>query len=398
MFQPMKVGLQEASHTEASCVYTKSPARHCLNLYCRTWQRCTVKPRAITTSNKYPLYFHHMKIFTLLFLLFVCQLGAAQSPELALREFASGQIKKGVRSIGMGGDGATWGNYSLVYRDSSTGLLDAGNTSYTNGNNFSFTAVGVTTPTLWHRLTIYAIALSQNANNISSVLKSPGFGNTAIQTTGHGNNQAIFVKSAMPIGKKFAAGILLSYERSQFDGVSTSDNSKSVSYHTNWLPSGGFGVSYQATAKILFGLRAILNNDKEVRVDNSGTATGRASSQEYRLGASLVAWKGAILDAGLNWRKTQNKIRNATTTAVEPNIGFEQNLWQRHFAFRFGLDETSETAGISLKFLPLVADIAYVHNLGMSRIKDVFGTSSNSVLATLVFNFEHYLKARKHGS
>ncbi|MDE3250040.1 MAG: hypothetical protein KGO82_15360, partial [Bacteroidota bacterium] len=97
-----------------------------------------------------------MKIFTLLFLLFVCQLGAAQSPELALREFASGQIKKGVRSIGMGGDGATWGNYSLVYRDSSTGLLDAGNTSYTNGNNFSFTAVGVTTPTLWHRLTIYA--------------------------------------------------------------------------------------------------------------------------------------------------------------------------------------------------------------------------------------------------
>ena len=52
-----------------------------------------------------------------------------QNPEFSLREFASGQIKKGVRSIGMGGDGATWGNYSLVWRDSSTALLDAGVTA-----------------------------------------------------------------------------------------------------------------------------------------------------------------------------------------------------------------------------------------------------------------------------
>src|SRR5712691_11114355 len=33
----------------------------------------------------------------------------AQSPELSIREFSSGQMKKGVRSIGFGGDGATWG-------------------------------------------------------------------------------------------------------------------------------------------------------------------------------------------------------------------------------------------------------------------------------------------------
>lgn len=33
----------------------------------------------------------------------------AQSPELAIRELAWGQIKKGVRAIGFGGDGATWG-------------------------------------------------------------------------------------------------------------------------------------------------------------------------------------------------------------------------------------------------------------------------------------------------
>ena len=65
----------------------------------------------------------------------------AQSPELAMREFASGQIKKGVRSIGFGGDGATWGNYGLVYRDAATVLGDVGVTQYTNGNQFSFTAV-----------------------------------------------------------------------------------------------------------------------------------------------------------------------------------------------------------------------------------------------------------------
>ena len=46
----------------------------------------------------------------------------AQSPELSMREFASSQIKKGVRSIGFGGDGATWGNYSLVWQDKDRGM------------------------------------------------------------------------------------------------------------------------------------------------------------------------------------------------------------------------------------------------------------------------------------
>jgi hypothetical protein len=32
---------------------------------------------------------------------------AQAAPELAMRDFASGQVKKGVRSIGFGGDGAT---------------------------------------------------------------------------------------------------------------------------------------------------------------------------------------------------------------------------------------------------------------------------------------------------
>ena len=50
----------------------------------------------------------------------------AQSPELSLREFASGQIKKGVRSIGFGGDGATGGNYALVYHDAGVAFVDGG--------------------------------------------------------------------------------------------------------------------------------------------------------------------------------------------------------------------------------------------------------------------------------
>src|SRR5689334_12546313 len=102
-----------------------------------------------------------------------------QSPEILLREFASGQIKKGVRSIGMGGNGATWGNYSLTWRDSSTALLNVGVTSYSNQNNFSFTAVGVNSPGLWRKWVVYAIALSQYASNISMSVKSPALGSAS---------------------------------------------------------------------------------------------------------------------------------------------------------------------------------------------------------------------------
>jgi hypothetical protein len=67
-----------------------------------------------------------------------------------MREFSSGQIKKGVRSIGFGGDGATWGNYGLVWQDANTAVVDYGNTHYSNGNDFNFQAVGATSPSLWH--------------------------------------------------------------------------------------------------------------------------------------------------------------------------------------------------------------------------------------------------------
>src|SRR4249919_2845619 len=97
----------------------------------------------------------HGEFILVLCILFSVFNGYSQSPEFSLREFASSQIKKGVRSIGMCGDGATWGNYSLVWRDSSTVLLDIGSTQYTNKNTFGVTAIGLTLPPLKHGITFY---------------------------------------------------------------------------------------------------------------------------------------------------------------------------------------------------------------------------------------------------
>ena len=213
-------------------------------------------------------------VFVVSYVLLLSFEGYSQSPEFSLREFASGQIKKGVRSIGMGGDGATWGNYSLVWRDSSTALLDIGTNQYTNGNKFGFTAVGVTLPPLKNGLTFYAIALSQHATNISTSLKLPGMGSAAIPMQGDGSNQAVFVKMAMPLGKGFSFGLLLSYERTIFDAVSDMNPQVYGRYQTDWLPSGGFGFSWQPNTRILIGMRALFNNDNETIIDNASISHG----------------------------------------------------------------------------------------------------------------------------
>lgn len=111
----------------------------------------------------------------------------------------------------------------------------------------------------------------------------------------------------MPLNKQFSFGILLSYERSQFNAIE--DNSGSfVKYKTNWLPSGGFGLTYQPDKRFLMGFRALFNQDSEVRTDNIGSVDGFAGSQEYRLGISAGLWKGALLDIGGNLRRKQNII------------------------------------------------------------------------------------------
>lgn len=329
----------------------------------------------------------------------ICYPSFSQSPEILLREFASGQVKKGVRSIGMGGDGATVGNYSLVWRDSSTALIDAGVTRYSGNNLFSFTAVGVTTPDLWRGLVIYAIALSQNANNISMSLKSPGQWNGAIPVHGNGANQVLFIKAAMPLGKGFSIGVLLSYERSQFTAVGDTSYAlghgavaNNIQYQTGWLPSGGFGITWQPNKKILVGFRGLFNQDIEHINKN---VKGLNLSHEYRLGIALGLWDGAMVDVGGNVRYRYNENYNTRSLASSPNIGFEQNFMHQLFALRTGVDESSFVAGGSLKLAIIVIDIAYVNNLGMARIGSLFGSGSNSVLTTCTFNFGKFIKKNK---
>jgi hypothetical protein len=315
-------------------------------------------------------------------------LAAAQSPELSMREFASGQIKKGVRSIGFGGDGATWGNYGLVYRDAGTVLADVGVTAYTNGNQFSFTAVGATTPPLWHGMAIYLIALSQHAEDVALTLSSPGLGSTPRPMTGSGSDQAVFAKIAAPLGRGFSAGVLISYELSQFDGRTfTGDPDPAfVHYATHWRPSGGLGVVWQPSPRLLFGARTILNHDQEVRTDPVDVTEGLARSYEFRLGASASPWRGGIADVGATDFYRRSGLTGVTTNALHPNVGFEQSLPGNVVVLRAGIDETSYGGGLTLRRRPLQLDVAYVYDLGRARVGTLFGTTSHSVLLTLTYD------------
>lgn len=305
-----------------------------------------------------------------------------------MREFASGQIKKGVRAIGFGGDGATWGNYGLVYRDANGALADVGVTHYANGNLFSFTAVGATTPPLWHGLAIYLIALSQHAEGLHLSLSSPGLGAAPRPVIGSGADQAVFSKIAAPLGHGFSAGILLSYELSQFDAATPGGDPApgSVHYATRWRPSGGFGVAWQPGPRVLVGTRVILNHDEEVRTDAVGTTEGLARSYEFRLGGSVMPWPGGIVDVGGTDLYRRNGLTGATTNTLHPNVGIEQTIPGNLVVVRAGVDETSYGGGVTLRRRPLQLDVAYVYDLGRARVGSLFGTTSHSVLLTLTFD------------
>jgi hypothetical protein len=313
----------------------------------------------------------------------------AQSPELSMREFSSSQIKKGVRSIGFGGDGATWGNYAFEWRDADTALVDFGDTHYTNGNNFHFAAVAVASPSLWHNLTLFVIGMFQGTNDVHFSAKSPGLGPNPLPLIGNGSDHAVFFKIGMPLGKGVSVGALLSHETSQFDAVAEANPNQTVHYETKWRPSGGFGVAWQPTKKLLFGFRGLLNNDLERRTDPSGGTEGMAHTAEYRLGGSFAPWEGALIDVGVTRLDRRNALAATHTIIYHPNLGFEQGMRDGRVAFRFGLDETSPTAGLSFKFARFRLDSAYVHNMAQSRVGDLFGSSSNSVLITFTVNYRH---------
>ncbi len=304
-----------------------------------------------------------------------------------MREFSSGQIKKGVRSIGFGGDGATWGNYAFVWRDADTALVDYGDTHYTNGNDFHFTAVGLTSPSLWHSLTIYAIAMFQDTNDVHVNVKSPGLGPGPVSVIGRGSDHALFAKIAMPLGKGFSAGVLLSDESSQFNATAAANAQQTIHYETRWRPSGGFGVAWQPRKTMLFGFRGLLNNDREQRTDPAGSMEGTAHTAEYRLGTSVSPWKNAWVDVGGTALKRRNSLAGTHTLVYHPNLGFEQSLLDSRLALRAGLDETSPTAGISFKFARYKLDAAYVDNMARSRVGNLFGDHSRSFLVTFTIDY-----------
>jgi hypothetical protein len=129
--------------------------------------------------------------------------------------------------------------------------------------------------------------------------------------------------------------------------------------------------------KMLFGFRGLFNNDLERRTDSAGTRQGLARSAEYRLGGSVSLWEGGWFDAGATRLERRNALSAAHTVTYHPNLGFEQTLLQGRLTPRFGLDETSPTAGLSYRFIPFRLDFAYVNNMAKSRVHDLFGQTSN---------------------
>ncbi len=304
-----------------------------------------------------------------------------------MREFASGQVKKGVRTIGMGGDGATTGNYALVYQDAGGSILDTGYVHFSDtGADFSFTAVGFTTPHFWDGSALYVIALSQHATNLRvwdltapSAARPPSLAD--------GSNQGVFLKFAKPLNDALSAGVLLSYEVSQMT-LFPDDGSGPIRYQTAWRPSVGFGAHYHPDSHWQAGVRVILNHDEETRTDATGERSGLLRSYEYRAGVAWSPWPGTLLDAGGTGLDRHDGLQVTSHFQLEPNLGVEQAIVANAFWLRAGLDETTWTAGLSVKSRPFKLDLAVFRNLAAARTQDVFGQKNVSVIATLNFDYE----------
>jgi hypothetical protein len=236
--------------------------------------------------------------------------------------------------------------------------------------------------------------MTEHTNSIQLDLKAPGFGNVPVPFVGHGTDDAVFSKIALPLDHGISVGILLSHETSHFDATSVAAPSQGIRYSTAWRPSGGLGVAWQPSKTLLFGIRALLNNDQETRTDPAGTSEGLARSYEFRLGGSLVPWEGGLIDLGGTRLEKRNSIAGTHTITYEPNVGFEQAFARRHLTLRVGVDETSPTAGATIRVPPLNVDIAYVRNMARARVGELFDDQSNSVLVTFTVDYEALWKGR----
>lgn len=224
---------------------------------------------------------------------------ASAGPETSLREFAGGQVKKGVRTIGMGGDGATTGNYALVYKDAGGAIFDEGVVHFTDtGNLFTFSAVGFTTPTFWDDAAFYVIALGQHAPNAHVWTTTPS-NMEKPPSTGSLSDTSVFVKLAKPLSKHWSVGIMGAFEVSDAL-LLPNDGSTPIRFNTSYLPSGGFGLHWHPSDRFQAGIRVITNHDLETRTRGMSSRTGLLRSYEYRIGAAFSPWAGALLDAGMS--------------------------------------------------------------------------------------------------
>ena len=308
-------------------------------------------------------------------------------PETSLREFAGGQIKKGVRTIGMGGDGATTGNYALVYQDAGGALLDQGLVRFRDtGNLFSFTGAGITTPTFWDDAALYVIALVQTATGVHvwdytapAISRPPSVGNLA--------DTSVFIKFAKPLGKSWSLGFMGAFELSKAT-LQPDDGAATIDYHTAYLPSGGAGLHWHPDAHWQAGLRVILNHDTETRTQGTASTSGLLRSYEYRLGVAYSPWKGTLLDVGGDALDRSDAVAGTKTFKVYPTVGAEQALVPKRVWARGGLDETTWTTGMSVALPPVKIDLAYLYNIAAARTGDVFGRRNTSLIVTINLNYE----------
>ena len=321
----------------------------------------------------------------------VASTGAARTahagPETVLREFAGGQIKKGVRTIGMGGDGATTGNYALVFHDAGGAIFDQGFVRFHDtGNLFSFSAVGFTTPHFWDDAAFFVIALGQQGNGVkvwdftsANAAKPPSVGDVS--------DTSVFVKFAKPLSKAWSIGFMGAFELSQATLLPNS-GALPIRFHTSYLPSGGAGLHFHPDAHWTAGVRVIMNHDDETRTQGASVKSGLLRSYEYRAGIGYSPWRGTLFDVGAAALDRSNGLEGTSTFDVRPTIGAEQALVPKRVWVRGGLDETTWTAGFSLGIRPVKIDVAYLYNLAAARTQDVFGKRNTSVIATIGLQYD----------
>ena len=312
---------------------------------------------------------------------------AVAGPETSLRDFASETVESGVRSIGMGGDGATTGNYALVLRDPGTASLSAGVARYADtANAMSFVATSFTTPRFWDGAALSVTGLSQHATDLrvwDDTAPTP----LAPPSLGDGSSQAALVTLAKPLGRTVSLGVMLSYAQSQMTLLPFA-GTPPIRYSTSWLPSGGVGLHWHPDEHWELGARITVVNDEETRDDASGLRSGLIRTYDARLGGGWSPWRGTRLDAGFVVRQEASDVDAAlrlpsTSFKVFPNVGVEQALVRGRVWARAGLDERTWTTGLSLRARPVTIDVAYVYGIALSRIDEVFGQRNASLLASV---------------